>query len=249
MSTVEFHPWNSRRADVEKPDEWRIDLDPMPDCPPASGAPRRRRRPRGARRARRGRLAEDVGRQRACTSTSASSRPTASPTCGRAALAFAREVERRAPARRDDDVVAQGPRPGRAVRRLQPERPRPHDGRGLLGAGRARRPRCRRRSRGTRSTPSSPATARWRPCPRRFAELGDLHAGIDDAVVRHRRAARVGGPRRARRRGRRRSARGRRRRVSGPAQPGPGRRFGPADSRTGPRPCRPCQPPAISRAS
>jgi DNA primase len=28
MSTVEFHPWNSRRADVEKPDEWRIDLDP-----------------------------------------------------------------------------------------------------------------------------------------------------------------------------------------------------------------------------
>src|SRR6202012_6288556 len=33
MSTVEFHPWNSRCADVERPDEWRIDLDPMPDCP------------------------------------------------------------------------------------------------------------------------------------------------------------------------------------------------------------------------
>jgi DNA ligase D len=33
MSTVEFHPWNSRRADTEQPDEWRIDLDPMPDCP------------------------------------------------------------------------------------------------------------------------------------------------------------------------------------------------------------------------
>ena len=32
MSTVEFHPWNSRRADVERPDEWRIDLDPMPAC-------------------------------------------------------------------------------------------------------------------------------------------------------------------------------------------------------------------------
>ena len=32
MSTVEFHPWNSRRADTEQPDEWRIDLDPMPDC-------------------------------------------------------------------------------------------------------------------------------------------------------------------------------------------------------------------------
>src|SRR5215472_9989153 len=33
MATVEFHPWNSRRADVELPDEWRIDIDPMPDCP------------------------------------------------------------------------------------------------------------------------------------------------------------------------------------------------------------------------
>jgi DNA ligase D len=33
MSTVEFHPWNSRRDDVEHPDEWRIDIDPMPDCP------------------------------------------------------------------------------------------------------------------------------------------------------------------------------------------------------------------------
>ena len=33
MSTVEFHPWNSRRADTESPDEWRIDLDPMPECP------------------------------------------------------------------------------------------------------------------------------------------------------------------------------------------------------------------------
>lgn len=30
MSTVEFHPWNSRRGHVERPDEWRIDLDPGP---------------------------------------------------------------------------------------------------------------------------------------------------------------------------------------------------------------------------
>ncbi|MPZ65064.1 MAG: ATP-dependent DNA ligase [Pseudonocardiaceae bacterium] len=32
MSTVEFHPWNSRQADTESPDEWRIDLDPMPEA-------------------------------------------------------------------------------------------------------------------------------------------------------------------------------------------------------------------------
>jgi DNA ligase D len=32
MSTVEFHPWNSRSTDTEKPDEWRIDLDPMPQA-------------------------------------------------------------------------------------------------------------------------------------------------------------------------------------------------------------------------
>src|ERR671917_839748 len=32
MSTVEFHPWNSRRADTERPDEWRIDLDPGDEC-------------------------------------------------------------------------------------------------------------------------------------------------------------------------------------------------------------------------
>lgn len=32
MSCVEFHPWNSRRADTERPDEWRIDLDPGPQA-------------------------------------------------------------------------------------------------------------------------------------------------------------------------------------------------------------------------
>lgn len=32
MSTVELHPWNVRAADVDRPDEWRIDLDPMDEA-------------------------------------------------------------------------------------------------------------------------------------------------------------------------------------------------------------------------
>jgi hypothetical protein len=96
MSTVEFHPWNSRRADVERPDEWRIDLDPMPGCEFATvrrvalsctrystnsgwpGGPR----PLAAM---------------ACTFTSGSSHGGAFADLRRAAHAFAREVERRAP--------------------------------------------------------------------------------------------------------------------------------------------------------
>lgn len=96
MATVEFHPWNSRRADVEKPDEWRIDLDPMPKA----GFERVRRVAAVARD-----VLDDLG---------IAGFPKTSggnglhiyvrivPEWGfgevrRAALAFAREVERRAP--------------------------------------------------------------------------------------------------------------------------------------------------------
>ena len=100
MSTVEFHPWNSRRADTERPDEWRIDLDPMPDCP--------------FDRVRRvAHVVEEVLGELGATGWPKTSggdglhvyvriRPDHGfADVRRAALAFAREVERRAP----DDVT------------------------------------------------------------------------------------------------------------------------------------------------
>ena len=95
MSTVEFHPWNSRRGDVERPDEWRIDLDPMPEC----GFDRVRRVARVAHE-----VLDELG-VRGWPKTSGGSGihvyVRIEPRWGfgevrRAALAFAREVERRA---------------------------------------------------------------------------------------------------------------------------------------------------------
>ena len=179
MSTVEFHPWNSRRGHVEQPDEWRIDLDPMPR---ASYADVRRV----------AHVAEEVLAELGAVGWPKTSGGKGmhvyvriEPRWGfqdvrRAAHAFAREVGRRLRSRRPD-LVAQGPRPGVDLRRLQPEHPRPHDPLRLLGArgrggagvgadplGRGRRRRSRR--------------FHDRDHAKRFAELGDLHAGIDDAV-------------------------------------------------------------------
>ncbi|QFU92440.1 non-homologous end-joining DNA ligase [Amycolatopsis sp. YIM 10] len=102
MSTVEFHPWNSRRADTERPDEWRIDLDPMPDC--------------GFDRVRRvAHVAHEVLDELGMTGWPKTSGGDGlhiyvriEPNRGfqevrRAALAFAMEVERRAP----DDVTTE----------------------------------------------------------------------------------------------------------------------------------------------
>src|SRR5450759_2712342 len=97
MSTVEFHPWNCRRADTERPDEWRIDLDPMPQC--------------GFERVRSvAHLQREVLHELGATGWPKTSGGSGmhiyvriEPRWGfadvrRAALAFAREVERRAPA-------------------------------------------------------------------------------------------------------------------------------------------------------
>src|SRR4029077_2450877 len=96
MSTVEFHPWNSRRADTEQPDEWRIDLDPMPKCPPGNVK-------------RVAHIAHEVLDELGAVGWPKTSGGNGlhiyvriEPTHGfkdvrRGALAFAREVERRAP--------------------------------------------------------------------------------------------------------------------------------------------------------
>nr|WP_278255702.1 hypothetical protein [Nocardioides convexus] len=140
MSTVEFHPWNSRRGATEMPDEWRIDLDPGPastyddirkvahvahevlDEPGRSGLPQDERQ-QGPPRLRTG---EAGARPQGRTTRGARLRPR-----GRAA--------RSRPGHHH--LVEEGPRPGRGVRRLQPERPRPHHRCGVLGPRAAGRPR------------------------------------------------------------------------------------------------------------
>src|SRR5215213_2303014 len=96
MSTVEFHPWNSRRADVEKPDEWSIELEPKPSCPLDNV-----RRVAGVVREVLDELGA-VGWPKTSGGRGMHVYVRIEPSFGfrdvrRAALAFAREVERRAP--------------------------------------------------------------------------------------------------------------------------------------------------------
>ena len=178
MSTVEFHPWNSRRPDVERPDEWRIDLDPGDACDWA-----RVQRVAGVT----AQVLEELG---------AVGFPKTSGGHGlhvcvrirpdhgfgdvrRAALAFAREVERRAP----QDVTTTWWRKDRDPAKLfvdYNQNARDH----TLAAAYS--------IRGTpRATVSAPLTWEEIPdcepddftvatMPERYARVGDLTAGIDE---------------------------------------------------------------------
>ncbi len=180
MSTVEFHPWNSRRADTERPDEWRIDLDPMPQC----GFEQVRRVAHVAHEV----LDElgAVGWPKTSGGSGLHVYVRIEPRWGfsdvrRAALAFAREVERRAP----HDVTTTWWRKDRdphAVFVDYNQNARDHtiasaySVRGVPAA--------------TVSTPVGwdevddvqPLDCTIATVPERFARLGDLHAGIDEAV-------------------------------------------------------------------
>jgi DNA ligase D len=180
MSTVEFHPWHTRRADVEKPDELRIDLDPGP----------------GAGLAEAKRVAGVV--HEVLTELGAVGWPKTSGSKGlhvyvrvqprfgfrevrRAALAFARAVERRAP-----DLVT--------TNWWKEERP---DGAIFLDYNQNAKDRTIAAAYSVRGKPHAPVSApiTWDELPDvemadfdistmpvRFASLGDVHAGIDDAV-------------------------------------------------------------------
>ena len=182
MSTVEFHPWNSRRADTERPDEWRIDLDPMPEC----SFDRIRRVAHVAHEV----LDElgAVGWPKTSGGRGLHVYVRIEPDHGfadvrRAALAFAREVERRVP----DDVTTTWWRKDRdptAVFVDYNQNARDH----TMAAAYSVRgfPDARV------STPITwaeiddvdPADLTIATVPARYEALGDLHADIDRAVFR-----------------------------------------------------------------
>ena len=182
MSTVEFHPWNSRRSDVEKPDEWRIDLDPMPNCTLDTV----RRVAHVAREV----LDElgAVGWPKTSGGKGMHIYVRIEPSHGfrdvrSAALAFAREVERRAGGmvtttwwRKDRDPMT--------VFVDYNQNARDH----TMAAAYS----VRGVPNGTVSTPITweeidavePGDCTMATVPARFGELGDLHAEIDQAVFR-----------------------------------------------------------------
>jgi DNA ligase D len=180
MSTVEFHPWNSRRSDTERPDEWRIDLDPMPQC----GFDTVRRVARMVQE-----LLDElgaVGWPKTSGGRGLHIYVRIEPRWGfaevrRAALAFAREVERRAPG----DVTTTWWRKDRDPAKLfvdYNQNARDHtiaSAYSVRGVPEA-----------TVSTPIAwdeidtvdPRDLTIATVPARFAERGDLHAGIDDCA-------------------------------------------------------------------
>jgi len=182
MSTVEFHPWNSRRADTETPDEWRIDLDPMPECDFAT-----------VRRV--AHVAHEVLDELGATGFPKTSGGKGlhvyvriEPEWGfqdvrRAALAFAREVERRS----RGDVTTTWWRKDRAPDVVfvdYNQNARDHT---IASAYSVRGVPD-----GTVSTPIDwgeiddvvPLDFTIATVPARYAEKGDLHAAIDDTAYR-----------------------------------------------------------------
>src|SRR6478609_5407839 len=178
MSTVEFHPWNSRRADVEKPDEWRIDLDPGPDCPWSTVQ----------------RVAHVV--HEVLDELGATGFPKTSGGSGmhvyvrippdhgfqdvrRAALAFAREVERRAPDLVDLTWWRKDRRPDSIFVDYN-QNARDHTIASAYSVRGTPEGRVSAPVRWDEVDDAEPADFTMTTMPARFADLGDLHADLDD---------------------------------------------------------------------
>jgi DNA ligase D len=180
MSTVEFHPWNSRSADVERPDEWRIDLDPMPEC--SFDAVRRVAH-----------VAHEVldelgavGWPKTTGGSGVHVYVRIEPRWGfadvrRAALAFAREVERRAP----DDATTTWWRKDRDPGKVfvdYNQNARDHTIRSAYSVRGVKEATVSAPIRWDEIDDVLPQDCTIATVPDRFARLGDLHEGIDDVA-------------------------------------------------------------------
>ena len=180
MSTVEFHPWHTRRAAVENPDELRIDLDPQPgtgfgDAKRVAAVVHEVLDELGW-----------VGWPKTSGNRGVHIYVRIEPAYGfrevrRAALAFAREVERRVPAQATTAWWKE--ERGEKV---------------FLDFNQNAKDRTIAAAYSVRGFPHGPVSApvTWdelpdvetddftiATMPDRFAKLGDVHAGIDDVHV------------------------------------------------------------------
>jgi DNA ligase D-like protein (predicted polymerase) len=180
MSTVEFHPWNTRAADVETPDEWRIDLDPMPGVE----LPTIRRVAAVVHE-----VLDELGAVGFPKTSGGKGlhvyvrvRPEHSFTeVRRAAHAFAREVERRVP-----DLVTtawwrKDREPGTVFIDYN-QNTRDHTIASAYSVRGTPEARVSAPLRWDEVADAEPADFTIATMPSRYRELGDLHAGIDDAV-------------------------------------------------------------------
>ncbi|MFD3463074.1 non-homologous end-joining DNA ligase [Nocardia fluminea] len=180
MSTVEFHPWNSRASDTESPDEWRIDLDPMPDCPWS-----RVQRVAGVVHEVLDELGA-VGWPKTSGGSGLHVYVRIAPEYGfqqvrRAALAFAQEVERRAP----DDVTTAWWRKDRDPAQLfvdYNQNARDHTIAAAYSVRGVPEATVSTPVRWTEIDDIAPRDFTVRTVPARYAELGDLQADMDKAV-------------------------------------------------------------------
>ena len=193
LGSLTFHPWPVRRADTDHPDELRIDLDPQPGTDYADAvraAHELRALLDGARAAR---LAQDLRRARHARLRADRPGVDVHRRSGASAIAVGRELERRMP----DRVTTAWWKEERGERIFvdynQTARDRTIASR-LLGAPQPARARSPRRCAGRSSPTPSPRTSTCAPCPPRYAEVGDVHADMDDHAFRLDHAAGAGRP-------------------------------------------------------